>query len=40
MELCLINPCHVNASCVEKEGSGHCECNVGYSGNGFNCSSK
>ncbi|CAB4005879.1 adhesion G -coupled receptor L3-like, partial [Paramuricea clavata] len=35
---CLINPCHPNATCTDNEGSFVCECNVGFSGNGFNCS--
>jgi hypothetical protein len=37
---CSSKPCHPNATCTDKEGSFDCECNVGYSGNGFNCSSK
>ena len=37
---CLTNPCHYNASCTDNEGSFNCVCNAGYSGNGFNCSSK
>jgi hypothetical protein len=37
---CLSNPCHVNASCSDTESSFICQCHVGYSGNGFNCSSK
>ena len=37
---CSSNPCHPNATCTDKKGSFDCECNVGYSGNGFNCSSK
>ena len=37
---CSSNPCHPNATCTDNEGSFVCECNVGYSGNGFNCSSK
>jgi hypothetical protein len=37
---CLTNPCHVNASCIDNEGSFVCQCHAGYSGNGFNCSSK
>jgi hypothetical protein len=37
---CLSNPCHVNASCSDTEGSFVCQCHAGYSGNGFNCSSK
>ena len=37
---CSLNPCHVNASCVDNDGSFVCQCNTGYSGNGLNCSSK
>ena len=37
---CSSKPCHANASCTDNQGSFDCECNVGYSGNGFNCSSK
>ena len=37
---CLSNPCHVNANCSDTQGSFGCQCNTGYSGNGFNCSSK
>ena len=37
---CLSDPCHINANCTDNEGSYDCQCNVGYSGNGFNCSSK
>ena len=36
---CLLNPCHANASCNDTQGSFTCQCNIGYSGNGFNCSS-
>ena len=37
---CSSNPCHLNATCTDNEGAFDCECNVGYSGNGFSCSSK
>jgi hypothetical protein len=37
---CSNKPCHHNATCTDNEGSFDCECNVGYSDNGFNCSSK
>ena len=36
---CLLNPCHANASCNDSQGSFICQCNIGYSGNGLNCSS-
>jgi hypothetical protein len=39
-ECLMTNPCHVNASCTDTEGSFICQCNSGHSGNGFNCSSK
>ena len=36
---CLRNMtgCHMNASCVNIEGSHNCECNKGFSGNGTHC---
>jgi hypothetical protein len=37
---CSSKPCHHNATCTDNEGSFDCECNVGFSGNGLNCSSK
>ena len=38
---CLSNPCHTNASCTDTEGSFHCQCNPGFSGDGIsNCASK
>ena len=37
---CSNNPCHYNASCTDNEGSFHCKCNVGFSGDGQNCISK
>jgi hypothetical protein len=37
---CSSKQCHHNATCTDNESSFVCECNVGYSGNGFNCSSK
>ena len=33
-----LDNCDVNADCSNTEGSYICLCNVGYSGNGFNCS--
>ncbi|CAB4042758.1 kinase C-binding NELL1-like, partial, partial [Paramuricea clavata] len=35
---CLSSPCHINANCTDNESSFDCQCNVGFSGNGFNCS--
>ena len=29
--------CHVNATCNNTFGSYTCECNIGYTGDGFNC---
>ena len=37
---CLSNPCHVNGTCADNQGSFVCQCNTGYSGDGFNCSSQ
>ena len=37
---CLGNPCHPNASCSDNQGSYDCQCNSGYSGNGFTCTGK
>ena len=37
---CSSNPCQLNATCTDNEGSFVCQCNVGYSGNGSSCSSK
>ena len=37
---CVSNPCHSNANCNDTQGSFVCQCNTGYSGNGFNCSGK
>ena len=30
--------CHVNASCNNFDGSYFCKCNLGFNGNGTNCS--
>ena len=37
---CLSNPCNPNASCSDNQGSYDCQCNSGYSGNGFTCTGK
>jgi len=29
--------CHVDATCTNVPGSYNCTCNIGYSGDGFNC---
>ena len=34
------NSCHVNASCTNTDGGYECDCISGFSGDGFNCSSK
>lgn len=34
---CLANPCDVNAKCINTKKSYRCECNTGYSGDGFTC---
>ena len=34
---CLNSPCGRNASCIDNEGSFICQCNVGFSGDGFTC---
>ena len=36
---CMESPCHVNANCTNTKGSFNCECNIGYTGDGMNCSS-
>ena len=37
---CLSNPCDLNATCLNTDGIFKCTCNIGYSGNGFNCNGK
>lgn len=34
---CDANPCHVNADCTNTLGTFLCTCNVGFTGNGFEC---
>ncbi len=34
---CATNPCDVNAQCEDTDGSFVCSCNVGFSGDGFDC---
>ncbi|CAK8696725.1 unnamed protein product [Clavelina lepadiformis] len=33
-----ISPCHEHATCTNVDGSYHCACNIGYSGDGKSCS--
>ena len=35
-----IDSCHMNATCINTIGSYDCKCDHGFSGDGFNCSSK
>ena len=37
---CSSNPCDANATCTDVRGSFLCNCNNGYSGDGFTCQSK
>ena len=34
-----VSPCDVNANCTNTKGSFICECSIGYTGDGKNCSS-
>ena len=34
------NNCNVYADCIDNPGSFECVCKTGFSGDGFNCSSK
>ena len=34
---CATDPCHVNATCQNTDGSYDCSCNDGYTGNGTDC---
>ena len=31
-------PCHVNANCINQNGSRECQCKSGFTGNGVSCS--
>ena len=33
-----LNDCHENSTCNDTEGSYHCTCDVGFSGDGMDCS--
>lgn len=33
------NECHINATCTNTEGSYNCSCDLGFTGDGFNCTS-
>ena len=35
-----IDECSINALCTDTVGSYYCTCDIGYDGNGFNCTSK
>ena len=37
-ECLLSNACHSDASCQNTKGSFICQCKIGYSGDGLNCS--
>ena len=37
---CASDPCDGNATCTNHAGTYACECNLGYTGNGHNCSGK
>ena len=32
--------CHDNATCTNSDGSYECTCDIGFSGDGFNCTSE
>ena len=35
---CTGNPCHLNATCKNSEGSFECSCDGNFEGDGLNCS--
>ena len=37
---CDATPCHTHANCTDTDGSYLCECHIGYTGDGYNCSGK
>ena len=32
-----LHPCHLNATCINTNGSFHCLCNNGFTGDGIDC---
>ena len=36
-ECTFANPCHVDANCTDTFGSFNCSCNLGFTGDGLNC---
>ena len=34
---CVSSPCHPNATCTNENGTFTCECDTGYTGNGYSC---
>ena len=37
---CAINPCDVNAACLNTNGSYECSCSSGFEGDGKSCTGK
>lgn len=37
---CLTSPCDGNATCFNTAGTFSCECNTGFTGDGFTCRGK
>ena len=34
---CLGSPCHVNATCENRDGTFRCYCKPGFTGDGYTC---